>query len=213
MILKKNVYCLHKVLQDTVLFDEFKYKAEKALYDETTWKEYKELLKTEHISIADRAFYFWYVNRTSVNGIGGFSYSGIHVRKGLHYTLRKMHASIERLQEIHNKLLTVIITNKNVFELLPKYDHDTVCMYLDPPYPLSTRNGKAYVIEWSDEDHRRLVEMLLNIKNPKILLSGYDNEIYKELENNGWKKESFQANSSSAAGMAQSKTENLWLNY
>ncbi len=211
--LEKNVYSLHAVLQHRHEFVRFKERAELSLYDEETWKHYKEELKRFDIHYTDRAFYYWYVNRTSVNGIGGFSSTGIHIRKGLHYTLRKMHASIERLDEIHEILQTIIVTNRDIFDLIPKWDNDRVFIYIDVPYVLSTRNGKAYIIEWSDEDHKKLINMLLEIKNAKILLSGYDNQIYKELENNKWRKESFQANSSSAAGISQSKTECVWMNY
>ena len=39
----------------------------------------------------------------------------------------------------------------------------------------------------SNEQHGKLVDILLNIKG-KAILSGYDHEIYNTLIENGWKK-------------------------
>jgi DNA adenine methylase len=70
--LEQNVYSLYKVIGDKEMFELFKQKCDLSLYSEDLRNEYKSELKNE-LSLVDRAFYFFYVNRTSHNGIGGFS--------------------------------------------------------------------------------------------------------------------------------------------
>lgn len=212
--LERNVYTFHKIFQDDVLFLHFKTKAENSLYDEETCLEYRNLLKRDDLSDLDRAYYFWYVNRTTVDGIGGFSYSGIHIRKDSHYTLRKFRASIERLDEIHAILKDVITVNKDAVELIKKYDNEKVFLVLDPPYVKKTRKAKkVYKYEQDDTFHEELVRSLLELKSAKVLLCGYDNDIYGPLEANGWHKKSFEVGQSCAGGVAQKKIESIWTNY
>jgi len=72
----------------------------------------------------------------------------------------------------------VQIENKEAIILIEKYNRENVLMYLEPPYVLETRkNKKYYSQEMKDEDHINLCE-LINKSQAKIMLSGYDNEIY-----------------------------------
>jgi DNA adenine methylase len=78
----------------------------------------------------------------------------------------------------------VQIENRDAFTLIEKYNRKEVLMYLDPPYVLSTRkNRRIYKREMPDEDHIRLCR-LINESRAKIILSGYENELYeKHLKN------------------------------
>jgi DNA adenine methylase len=50
--------------------------------------------------------------------------------------------------------------------------------YFDPPYPLGTRNGRSYYKhELSDEDHERLIAMILKLPF-RVLISSYPNALY-----------------------------------
>lgn len=54
-------------------------------------------------------------------------------------------------------------------------------MYLDPPYVPDTRVAKnAYEVEMTAEEHEQMAKMLAE-SDAKILLSGYDNEIYRRI--------------------------------
>jgi DNA adenine methylase len=73
----------------------------------------------------------------------------------------------------------VQIENRDAFFLIEKYNRKEVLMYLDPPYVFSTRkNRRIYTHEMSDEDHMRLCA-LVNESSAKIILSGYQNDIYE----------------------------------
>ena len=82
-----------------------------------------------------------------------------------------------RLQPKHGN--NVQIENRSAFILIEKYNYENVLMYLDPPYLLSTRkNKKQYVYEMTEDDHIKLCE-LINKSKAKVILSGYENEIYE----------------------------------
>jgi DNA adenine methylase len=112
----------------------------------------------------------------------------------------------ERLK--HNKKGIVQIENKNVFELIPKYDRENVFMYLDPPYLLGTRkNRKVYKHEFSDYEHEELLNLICNTK-AKVMISGYMNDLYCKYLS-GWRLEQTIAKDQAN----NNKTECIWMNY
>jgi DNA adenine methylase len=115
------------------------------------------------------------------------------------------------LQFFIDRLRGVVIENLDAFVLIERMSKskDTL-LYLDPPYPQDTRsssNKHFYEYEMSNEDHTRLVELVLAVKG-MVVLSGYATAIYDPLEAAGWRKveKVFQINYSGK------RTECLWLN-
>lgn len=178
--LGENVYSLFKVLSDKEMFLKLKERMDLAVYSAQLREEYKKDLKT-NLSLEDRAYKFLYVNRSSFNGVGGFSTTMI-VRRNMSKSTSDFLSMIDKLPEIHNRLSSVIIEHRDIFDLLDKYNKENVFMYLDPPYVKETRlSNQLYECEMTDKQHLQLCEKLLTFKG-KILLSGYDNEIYKILD-------------------------------
>lgn len=205
--LGENVYSLFKVLADEKLFNNLKCKLDLTPYSEELRQEYKEKLK-ETLTIEDRAYYFIYVNRTSFNGVGGFSVTRC-VRRSMSKSVSDYLSMIDKLSEIHNRLSTVVIEHKDIMDLIDRYDSEDVFMYLDPPYVRSTRKSSTtYEVEMTDDEHRLFCERLLTFKG-KVLISGYDNEIYDILSNSDkFKKVSFKSPNSKSDAI-----ETLWMNY
>jgi 16S rRNA G966 N2-methylase RsmD len=82
-------------------------------------------------------------------------------------------------------------------------------VYLDPPYLMSTRKSQRdlYAHELSDDDHRRLLAIILNLRC-MVAISGYWSEMYNEaLES--WRSSTF--NTMTRGGSPA--TEYLWMNY
>ena len=63
-----------------------------------------------------------------------------------------------------------------------------------------------------DEQHIELLDTILKCKS-KILLSGYDNELYDVLMDNGWYKYQYDVNTMSGNHKKKVKTETMWYNY
>lgn len=81
-------------------------------------------------------------------------------------------------------------------------------VYADPPYLHSTRRSRArYQHEMSDDDHRRLLRVLLALPCP-VLLSGYPSALYDDTLN-GWQREQFRVMTRGHTWA----TEVLWFNY
>ena len=148
--LGENVYSLFKVLSDKEMFLKLKERMDLAVYSAQLREEYKKDLKT-NLSLEDRAYKFLYVNRSSFNGVGGFSTTMI-VRRNMSKSTSDFLSMIDKLPEIHNRLSSVIIEHRDIFDLLDKYNKENVFMYLDPPYVKETRlSNQLYECEMTDE--------------------------------------------------------------
>ena len=203
--LGENVYSLFKVLSDKEMFERLKEKLDLTYYSEELRNEFKKDLKGE-LSLEDRAYKFIFVNRSSFNGVGGFSTTML-ARRNMSKSTSDYLSMIDKLPEIHNRLSSVIIEHKDIMDLLDKYDKETTFMYLDPPYVKETRlSNQTYEVEMSNEEHIKMCERLLSFKG-KILLSGYDNELYRILDSK-FNKLSFKSHNANSSAI-----EILWKNY
>jgi DNA adenine methylase len=209
--LEQNVFSLYKVLSDKELFSQFKEKCDLALYVDDIRNEYKEKLK-EELSPLDRAFYFFYVNRTSHNGIGGFSMNA-SVRRGMSKAVSDFLSCIDRLPELHNRLSRVIVSNTDGASIIEKYINEPKALiYCDPPYEQSTRTGARYKVDMDRESHEKFLDTVIRSKS-KILISGYQCELYNKLTDNGFNMNQFEVNTIDSKFKPKTKVETLWKNY
>lgn len=209
--LEKNVYSLYKVISDKELFEEFKIKCDLSYYIADLRKEYKENLKIDNLSLIDRAFYFFYINRTSHNGVGGLSVNTV-IRRNMCKSVSDMLSSIDRLPELHQRLSKCVILNQDGISLIEKYDSDNVFIFCDPPYEQSTRTSARYDIDLDRDGHLKFIDTCLKSKS-KILISGYDCAIYDTLTNANFNKTHFEVKSVGGNMKSKTKIETLWKNY
>jgi len=119
----------------------------------------------------------------------------------------------EIIEKVTNRLKPkpnniVQIENKDAFVLIEKYNRDNVLIYLDPPYVLNTRkNKKYYSHEMSNKEHEQLCEIIIK-SQAKIILSGYENEIYNSYLKNFNKIQTFSYDEK-----GNKRTEVLWRNF
>lgn len=209
--LDKNVYSLYKVLSDPEMFQRFKERCDLIFYNESLRSDFKGYLKKDNLSIEDRAFFFFYVNRTSHNGIGGFS-KNVYVRRNMSKSISDFLSSIDRLPELHNRLSRVLVCNMDGIKLIQKYNSQNILIYNDVPYEQSTRTSTRYAVDMDRKDHERFLDAVIN-SNAKILISGYDCELYDKLIENGFKKISFNVKTIGGNFKQKTKIETLWKNY
>jgi DNA adenine methylase len=112
-----------------------------------------------------------------------------------------------RIKEAAERLRGVQIENRPALEVITRYNYPNVLIYADPPYLLSTRYGKQYAHEMTKADHEDLLDALLDHKGP-VLLSGYDNPIYRDALRS-WHREEIDVR----AQTATKRREVLWMNY
>lgn len=106
------------------------------------------------------------------------------------------------------RLKGVQIENLPALELIDRYDTPDVFIYADPTYLHRTRKQKyLYKYEMTDYEHEELL-IKLTAHPGKIMISGYDNELYDKFLK-GWRK--VQKNTLAECGVK--RTETLWMNY
>jgi DNA adenine methylase len=175
----------------------------------------------------ERAYRWYVVARNCFAGKfgSGWGYGITTSARGMASAVSRWLGAVEMLPEISSRLMQVQIEHKDAIEIIQKYDTPETFFYLDPPYVQSSRKSGSYEHELTDEQHSKLVEVLLKIKG-KVLLSGYPNQIYGALERAGWHKREWPTTCSAAGRTrtsnlqgpgavkkAQPRTEVVWANY
>ena len=105
------------------------------------------------------------------------------------------------------RLRGVQIERRTALDIIKKFDHPKCLIYCDPPYLLSTRRGKQYNAEMSDREHEELLHALL-INKSKIMISGYESDLYNDALRNWKKKTRFNLTQS-----LRKAKEVIWMNY
>lgn len=178
--------------------------------------EYDNAFKTDifEIMMPDEPFHkarrflirCWQGHGFRTNGYKVGWKNDVHGRESM-YALRDWYNLPERILKTAERLRCVQVDNRPAVEIIQRFNYEDVFMYIDPPYLWKTRKGKQYKHEMSDEDH---IELLTTLKNSKakIMISGYDSELYNELLHN-WNKEYLMSN----AEHGKPREEVVWMNY
>lgn len=111
-----------------------------------------------------------------------------------------------RILNYAERLRDAQIENRPALDLIERYRYPQVLIYADPPYPLSTRRGRMYANEMTDQDHIELIDILDKHPGP-VILSGYACELYDSRLQHWTRK---MRRSQAERGVA--RTEVLWLN-
>lgn len=116
----------------------------------------------------------------------------------------------DQIKIFTERLIGVTIENRDYRELLTFYDQGSALIYLDPPYPHSTRNMKrgnaSYECEFTDADHVEMAGLAMELKS-SVIVSGYDCELYDTLFGH-WQK----VRKNTLADGGRPRTECVWIN-
>lgn len=213
-----------RVLRDRDgMFPDFYNRACLTPYSREEWQFCRDHLNDDPDPVA-RARRLFVLARFSFSGLVGSSF-GIDVTASKGGMVQKASAYqgvLGILPRLSDRLVSVLIENRDFRDLIKVYDTEDTFFYVDPPYMHQTRRSGAYKHEMTDDDHRDLVEMLRQIKG-KAMLSGYPNDLYDSL---GWEKRQWDVCCNAAgrtrnsglqgAGAvlkSQRRTECVWMNY
>ena len=143
--------------------------------------------------------------------------------RGMAGTCSRFLLSVDCLPQVIARLKRAQIENVSALTVIERYTTENSLCYCDPPYVSSTRKSGGYEDEMTDEDHEKLLELLLETKG-KVVVSGYPNELYEDYLGD-WYKVEFEVACHAAARTRNSKlqgkgsvlkhaarTEVLWLN-
>ncbi|MBQ9346898.1 MAG: DNA adenine methylase [Oscillibacter sp.] len=123
------------------------------------------------------------------------------------YAARDWAVLPESILAAAERLRGVQIERAPAVEVISRFNAKGTLIYCDPPYLLSTRHGKQYRHEMTDEDHLELLSVLKKHSGP-VLISGYPSAMY-DSELSGWRRET----TISTDQLSQVKQEVLWMNF
>jgi DNA adenine methylase len=165
---------IYRFIQDKNSFEDFK----SMLLSETADKDrYAEIKKFEPRTDLERAYKYYYLNRTSFSGKLISPAWGYREKRSI-----PPHRWGEVLDPSHAKLAGTKITSLDfdrVIKAKPK--GKSVLIYLDPPYFVPPKT-KHYVNGFNYEDHVRLADSLRNSEH-SFILSYEDCEGIRDLYN------------------------------
>lgn len=200
---------LFRVLRDHG--EELRHLLQLTPYDELEWMEC-ETSSLDDVEAARRDFVRW---RQSIGGRGdSFSVSLHRVRRGMSDNVSGYLSAIdEQLPLITARLRRVEILCRPAVTVIQQFDAPQTCVYCDPPYVTSSVSTPcAYEYEMTDEEHRQLATVLKGCKS-KVLLSGYQCQLYDELYGD-WRKVEFDMPNNSAIGKEKKRRiETVWMNW
>lgn len=119
------------------------------------------------------------------------------------------------LETCADRFKQVQLENQSYQTIIEKYDSPETFFYCDPPYVDSVRRDTdVYLHEFTDDDHRDLVDRLLSIQG-QAMLSGYDNPLYNQ-PLKAWTKHHIKARLTAAGSQTErikTRTETIWMSY
>ena len=180
------LYEFFLVLSDPTQFERFHRRIAVLPHSRELWRQCLETWQCQNDRV-ERVWRWFVVARQSFSGLFGKSWSSAVTcsYRGMAGTSSKWLSTVESLPQIHARLQRVQIECADWRVILDRYDTPETLFYVDPPYVPETRRDGAYHHELTGEDHRDLVDRLLNIQGMAVL-SGYPSPVYEPLERAGW---------------------------
>lgn len=132
-----------RVLQDTEKFLVMSRILSAVPFSEDHWKSSFEHNETD----IERAVAFFVRYRQSRQGLGQdfATLSRNRTRRGMNEQVSSWLSAIEGLQDAHERLKRVVITNHDALDVIKSQDGEKTLFYLDPPYLHETRSAtKCY---------------------------------------------------------------------
>ena len=216
--INEGLYLFFKLLRCDETRDKLISKIQLTPYSRKEFYECRDNW-SEQIDDLEKARMFYVKTMQSFSGVGqSWSYSKNKSRRGISQAVSKFLGNVdENMLDVINRLREIQIENLDIIELIDKYDSIDSLFYLDPPYIAGTRvSTKVYDKEMSLEKHEELIDKILKIKG-KVILSGYDNNTYDKLTENGWQKINIgeYKNRCKDRDGAKTKTkeEYIWINF
>lgn len=179
--INENLCNMYKALKDPIIKEQVEAFISNMLYDRNLFnhlqRQYADRGRWSRLSLAERAFAFIYLNRTSFNG------------KALDYAKRTDPSVVYDLKPLIDKVFRKLQEGDVVIENLPfqtllkesknHFDKEEVFIYLDPPYWVTTDSKGAdyYEYKMSKSEHEEMRDILASYKDAKWMIS-YDDEAH-----------------------------------
>lgn len=209
--INERVMNFFKALKDSP--EELIEKLQSTPYHEGFFQEAEKIMNDENSTVVDRAWAFFIRATCSYNSRpdGTFAYATKEIRRNRPQTVSRFDYKINNLDDVVDRLRSVQFMNRDALELIEMFDNENMVFYLDPPYPHGVRNGSGYKHEMSNENHKELLEVLLNVDG-YVCLSSFSNPLYEELLSE-WMTVDGKEYKTPASNDQRTCTERIYMNY
>lgn len=206
-----STWCLWDVLKFD--FDKFQSMVGTTMYNESAFIDWRDRRFQNQVYVAVQCYV---VSRMSRGGIGKTFAWSERQRGGQPGDLNAWMTGLQRLQSIHDRLVTdnTTIRNDDGLQLIEEYGRDPdAFIYADPPYPHTSRTARqVYNHEMTDAGHMLFLAAAQESK-AKMAISGYHCDMYDKALSH-WRLVEFDLPNHSGQGVTkQRRTECLWMNY
>lgn len=184
------------------------------MYLESTFERAKTDLRTcVYMDFIDEAVDKYTIHRMSRGGLGTHYAWSDRKRGGMPGDVNAWNTSIKNLSNISKRIEDVNFEYGSAVHVLRRYRSNNAFIYCDPPYCHNTRTTKkAYKHEMTMKDHEELIDELKQSKC-KVMISGYDNDLYNA-ELQLWNKVDRPiVNHSGQNKKKNPRLEVIWMNY
>jgi DNA adenine methylase len=189
--LDSGVVNFYRVIRDEKKFERLIFLASLTPNSREEFNHFKDTWENVEDDV-ERAYRWFVVARQSFGGYFGKAWA-VEVTTSTYGMVSSCAAylsALERLPEIHKRLRRVAIEHYDFRKIFDIYDRPETFFYIDPPYVGETRKSGKYNHEMTLDDHRDLVNILLNLQG-MAFLSGYYHDVYLPLEEAGWERLEF----------------------
>lgn len=177
-----HIYCFWvSILNENELFAEVIRNVELSIEE---WQNQKKIyMEPEKHTVFEVGFSTFYLNRCNRSGIlagagpiGGYKQQG-KWRLDSRFNKDDLIARIDQIGKLKNR---IFIENLDALDFLRKYltngpDRENVLVYIDPPYV--SAGNRLYLNLYSDDDHKKLADFLLEQVNLRWVVT-YDDDAF-----------------------------------
>jgi DNA adenine methylase len=193
--LNEDVVNVFRVLQNKETHEELRFRLMYTPYARAEFVRALEMRGQKDLTPVDRAWAFLVAQNM---GFGGTvekkagSWGRVFIsNQGCADTCNNWLMRLSMLDAWRWRLMMVQIDCRDALEVIRYWDSPDTLFYIDPPYISATRKDRdVYTYEMTDEQHKKLVELLLGIKG-KAVVSGYEHPLYSPFAQAGWKVHKF----------------------
>ena len=207
--LDRGMVNLFRVLQSVEQSEKLKHMLKHTLYS----REEYERAHLDHCH--DAVLWAWSI---LVRAQMGYATRGGHSRTGFSSNVTENHdragnwrRKVDVFDSFVERFRGVVVENRDYRDMLSVYkDSVDALLYVDPPYPASTRNRAMYRHEMMSDDQHRELATVLKPSKAKVVLSGYACDLYDMELFADWHRVTIAAR---AEGKNSARTEVLWMNF
>ena len=156
---------------------------------EDMYRTSKDYLKG-HPAYSDNAvtisYHYFLASWLERNGVAGTKRDdyqmAVRWTSGGGHGATRFRSAVESIPAWHNRLRSVLILNRDMFDVIPRIaDQEGTAIYCDPPYLATTRGGARYQHDFTTENHVQLSDQLRRFKQARVIVSYYDHPRLAEL--------------------------------